>query len=95
MQIVGIEDLDHDGPQVHTIDIWFSKKRGAWILERLDAQGHQVGSAHACADEHEASACLGEWLRAHDDTYLVAPRALDAAEKRVLAEAAGPRRKAA
>ena len=93
MHIVGIEQTDGDEPRVHTIDIWFSRRRQLWFVERLDSQGHQVGLAHFCADEQEAAACLAEWLRTHDETHLVAPQNATAAETRILA--GHPQRRAA
>ena len=71
MRIVG---TDHADPgRVHTIDMWFSRRRGGLIVERLDSDGHPIGTAHVCLDEHEASACLEHWLRTHAETHLVAP----------------------
>lgn len=88
MQIVGIEHMGREASHVHTIDVWYSQKRRMWIVERLDAEGHQIGMTHRCASEHEAAACLEEWLRAHSETHLVAPKAATAAEMRVLSRAA-------
>lgn len=90
MQIVGIEHTGRDSAQVdtaqvHTIDMWFSERRGMWFVERLDADGNQIGVVHRCGDEQEASACLDEWLRTHSETHLLAPRETTAAEKRLLA----------
>lgn len=84
MQVVGIEQTDSDGFRVHTIDIWYSRRRQTWVVERLSADGGQVGAAHHCSSEAEAAACLEEWLRTHDDVHLVAPREATAAETRVL-----------
>lgn len=84
MQIVGFSRALGDDPQVHTIDVWYSERRKAWMVERLDAQGHQVGPSHSCATEAEAEACLEEWLRSHSGVRLVAPRAASAAERRLL-----------
>lgn len=100
VQIIGFSRAFSDDPQVHardahghdvhakdvhTIDVWYSQRRKAWMVERLDAEGHQVGPSHSCATESEAEACLEEWLRAHTDVQLVAPRDASAAERRLLA----------
>ena len=71
MRIVG---TDHTDPgHVHTIDMWFSKRRGGWLVERLDADGHHIGAAYFCADEQDAATCVEHWLRDHSETHLVAP----------------------
>lgn len=74
LDIVGIEQARSDDDDVHTIDVWFSQRRGCWVVERLNAAGHLVGTAHCCASEHDAEACLTEWLRAHGETHLAAAR---------------------
>lgn len=84
MQIVGIEQTDNDEGRVHTIDIWYSRRRQAWVVERLSANGGQIGAAHYCASEADAAVCLEEWMRVHDDVHLVAPREATAAETRIL-----------
>lgn len=76
MNIVGIDIPDREEAQVHTIDIWFSQKRGAWAVERLNADGHLIGAAFHCEHEDDAVACLAEWLRAHGETHLASPRQL-------------------
>jgi hypothetical protein len=81
MRIVGMEIADPNDNDVHTIDLWYSEKRGAWLVERLDAQGRQIGLAHRCATQPEASACLDEWLRAHGETHLVALSPFDPVAK--------------
>lgn len=83
MEIVG-SSLGGEEAQIHTIDVWFSKRRNAWVVERLDADGHLVGAAHYCDHEHDAADCLAHWLRTHGDTQLVSPRT----EQRCEAEAA-------
>ena len=72
MRIVGAENNEPDA--VHTIDLWFSERRGGWVVERLDAEGHMIGTSHFCTNEHDATACLDHWLRAHAETHLVSPR---------------------
>ena len=87
MRIVGINNTDCGTPRVQTIDIWFSERRRMWFVERLDAEGHQLGLAHRCDNKAEAEACLEEWLREHSETELVVPSHPTAAERRLLAEA--------
>ena len=67
MQIVGTEGAEG----VHTIDMWFSARRRCWIVERRDPDGSVVGHSFCTSDEHDAAACLVEWLRTHDETHLV------------------------
>lgn len=67
MQIVGLEGVEG----VHTIDIWFSSRRKCWVVERRDPHGSAVGSSFCTFDEQDAAACLIEWLRTHDEAYLV------------------------
>ena len=80
LEIVGIE-----GPEgVHTIDMWFSSRKQCWVVERRDPDGGTVGLSFSAAEEHDAAACLLEWLRSHDETHLVgraARVALAAAER--------------
>lgn len=71
MRIVGVELSGPEAGSVHTIDLWFSRRRGAWIVERLDAEGGHIGHAHICTDREDAEACLAEWLRAHGETHVV------------------------
>lgn len=73
MRIVGIETSEPETGAIHTIDVWFSARRGKWIIERLDADGHRMGAAHVCESRDEAEDCLADWLRAHGETHLVAP----------------------
>ena len=73
MRIVGIERVEPDHYDIHTIDVWFSQKRGKWIIERLNADGDTIGHAHVCESLEDAETCLAEWLRAHDETHLMAP----------------------
>ena len=73
MRIVGIETSEVDVGAIHTIDVWFSERRGKWIIERLDANGDRMGAAHVCESRDEAEDCLADWLRAHGETHLVAP----------------------
>lgn len=85
MEIVGIESPEG----VHTIDLWFSARRGCWVLERHDVHGDVVGISYCTPDEPDASACLAEWLRSHDEAHLVGRAA------QMVAEAQGRRRGAA
>lgn len=71
MQITG-RTVEPGGSGVHTIDVWFSERRGVWVIERLDAEGHLIGAAHWCESRENATACVAEWLRAHDETGFVA-----------------------
>ena len=73
LQIVGIDIADREETHVHTIDMWFSKRRNVWLVERLNADGHVVGAIHRCASADDARACVQEWLRAHAETHLLAP----------------------
>lgn len=73
MRIVGIEASEPEAGAIHTIDVWYSQRRDKWIVERLDADGHRRGAAHVCVSREEAEDCLTDWLRAHDETHLVAP----------------------
>ncbi len=63
----GSRDDEADGVAVERVVIWYSARRRRWCIERLDADGHQVGFAHMCIDEHEARDCHGTWLRLHAD----------------------------
>jgi hypothetical protein len=85
VQIVGVEHTGQGHLEVHTIDIWFSARRKAWYVERLDAGGHLIGLPHRCDTEAAARACLGEWLRTHSETHLVSPPVPTAAERRISA----------
>ena len=81
VEIVGIEGEEG----VHTIDLWFSSRRQCWIVERRDPDGSVIGQSFCTADEHDAAACLLEWLRTHDETHLVgraARIAVEAEERR-------------
>lgn len=62
-----------DEDLVHTIDLWFSERRGVWVIERLDAAGDLIGAAHCCDHEDDAAACLQEWMRSHGDVRFFAP----------------------
>lgn len=93
VQIVGFERTDRDANAVETIDVWFSARRKTWLVERLDAEGHQIGLTHRCVSEEDAMSCLAEWLRTHSDTRLVAPRETTAAERELLERS--PHRRAA
>ena len=85
MHIVGIvEDADGE-TQVHTIDVWFSRRLDRWLVERLDGEGHLIGSIYHCQSEEDALACVGEWLRAHPETCLVSPRDAERIAKAVRA----------
>ena len=86
MRIVGVEHFELDAGDIHTIDVWFSKRRGVWMIERLNASGDRMGVAHACAAREDAEACLGEWLRAHGEAHLVGSE--DAARRRKMRRAA-------
>ena len=72
MRIVGIE-REPDSGDIHTIDVWYSQRRGAWIIERLNADGDCLGAAHVCEHREDAEECLAEWMRSHGETHLVAP----------------------
>ncbi len=74
MHIVGIIEEADGEMQVHTIDVWFSRRTARWLVERLDGNGDLIGLVHHCATEEDALACVGEWLRAHPETHLVSPR---------------------
>ena len=76
MQIVGIDRADWEETHVHTVDLWYSKRRNVWVVERLSAAGHIIGSTHYCPTADDAAACLADWLRVHDETHLVSPREL-------------------
>ena len=76
MDIVGSEKERWEDDHVHTIDIWYSRRRGCWVVERLNLAGDLVGTAHCCASQHDAEACLADWLRAHDEAHLTAARQL-------------------
>ena len=80
MEIVGNEATEG----VHTIDMWFSSRKQCWVVERRDPDGGTVGMSFSAADEHDAAACLLEWLRSHDETHLVgrAARAVLTIEQR-------------
>lgn len=78
MDIVGIEGAEG----VHTIDLWFSLRRQCWVVERRDADGVVLGLSFCAHEKYDASACLVEWLRTHDETHLVG-RAAEAAARRV------------
>ena len=71
MHIVGHEAAEPEPDHVHTIDLWFSDKRRLWIVERLSSDGHHVGATYQTHNEHDAKACLEDWLRAHAGTHLV------------------------
>lgn len=71
MRIVGPERTGPGHAGVHTVDMWFSHRRGRWVVERLDAEGHLLGHVFCAAEEADAAACLEEWLRAHGETHLV------------------------
>ncbi len=86
MRIVGIEANEPDAGAIHTIDVWFSQRRGKWIIERLNADGHRMGAAHVCESREEAEDCLADWLRRHDETHLVAP--FDVLQRAKIARAA-------
>ena len=81
MDIVGIEGTVRDASHVHTIDVWFSERRGKWVVERLNADGHHVGLAFLCASEADAEDCVAEWLRAHVETHLASPPSRKTAAK--------------
>ena len=72
MDVVGIDRSDWQDGHVHTLDVWYSKRRRCWIVERLNHEGRLVGTAHCCATLHDAEACVTHWLRAHDEAHLVA-----------------------
>ena len=91
MHIVGHETANPEVDHVHTIDLWFSEKRNAWVVERLNVEGHHVGSTYQTTDVHDARACLEEWLRIHAETHLVG-RSHNAPKRRA---AASPRHRAA
>ena len=76
VEIVGIEGAEG----VHTIDVWFSERRQRWVVERRDADGAVVGWSFCAANEHDATDCLAEWLRAHAEVHLVGRDARRAAE---------------
>ena len=76
MQVVGVEGEIG----VHTIDMWFSSRRRCWIVERRDPDGAVIGHAFCTSDEHDAAACLVEWLRTHDETHLIGRAACVAAD---------------
>ena len=76
MQIVGIEGEDG----VHTIDMWFSSRRQRWMVERRDRDGAVIGLSFYAPEEHDAAACLAEWLRTHEETHLVGRAVRVAAE---------------
>jgi hypothetical protein len=73
VRIVGIEASEPEAGTIHTIDVWYSQRSGRWIVERLDANGDRIGTAHVCADRAEAEDCLADWMRTHSETHLVAP----------------------
>lgn len=73
MDVVGHDQDAWGDDHVHTIDIWFSRRRNCWVVERLNAEGHLVGAAHRCATREDAEHCLAEWLRAHGETHLTTP----------------------
>jgi hypothetical protein len=85
VQIVGIDHSGNGQLAVHTIDIWYSARSRAWLVERLDEDGHLIGAPHRCESEDEARACLEEWMRTHGETHLVSPPLPTAAERRVAA----------
>ncbi len=74
MRIVGRDREPWSREHVHTIDIWYSRRRRRWIVERLDLEGHLLGASHSCADVGEAEACLADWLRTHDEAHLATSR---------------------
>lgn len=90
MRIVGCEG--NDGPGVETIDVWFSQRRQAWIIERIDAEGNQIGAAHLC-EEADVAACVADWLRAHESVQLVTP--YGSLRRQAAARSRPPRRRAA
>lgn len=69
MQVFGGGSQTCDEGQVYSIDLWFSKRRQLWIVERLDSNGNVIGAVHQCSDEDDAHTCLRDWLRAHADTH--------------------------
>ena len=93
MRIVGTGATGGDGLHVHTIDVWFSQRLQAWLVERLDGDGHQIGFTHRCASEEDAASCVAEWLRTHGEAQLLSPQGLDADERRLLSKP--PHRRAA
>lgn len=58
---------------VHTIDVWFSQERRQWVVQRLNGHGDPVGYDHFCRTEHEAKACVTDWMRRHPETHLTTP----------------------
>jgi hypothetical protein len=93
MLVVGVDDPNRHDTHVHTIDMWFSRRRRVWVVERLNACGHVIGPSHYCTSEQDATHCLQEWLRAHGETHLVTPR--DATASGQKKAAPHPRRHAA
>ena len=86
MRIVGVEDREPEAGAIHTIDVWFSERRGKWVIERLDADGDGVGTVLVCESREDAEDCLADWLRAHSETHLVAP--FEAVHRMMVARAA-------
>ena len=94
MLVVGIDDPNREEAHVHTIDLWFSRRLGVWVVERLNASGDVIGHPHHCANARDAAHCLQEWLRSHGETHLVTPREAPAAATRTRA-VSHPKRHAA
>jgi hypothetical protein len=90
VKIVGHDRDEWSEDEVHTIDLWFSARRGVWIVERLNSSGHLVGTAHSCSSLEDAQACLEEWLRSHDEAHMTSP-AEQAAAKAQKAKPTGRR----
>ena len=95
MQIVGIDIADREETHVHTIDMWFSKQRNVWCVERLNHDGDLIGAVHHCASKDDAQSCLDHWLRSHVETHLVAPRESALSVKAAKKPPARERRRAA
>ena len=90
LNVVGKEQADWHDDHVHTIDVWYSERRRCWIVERLNVQGHLIGTTHHCRTLEDAEDCLTEWLRSHDEAHVTSARERPTAEETRKAEAAKP-----
>ena len=82
MNVVGIEQADWHDDHVHTVDLWYSKRRRCWIVERLNVHGSLVGTAHCSQTLDDAEHCLTEWLRSHDEAHVTSARDVTSARER-------------
>ena len=76
MQVIGPDPGIGGDDAVHTIDVWFSRERRRWVVQRLNGQGEPIGHGHFCRSEDEARACVTDWMRRH----LTTPRQARAAK---------------